>query len=230
MSLADPSVLIIEDDTSQIALLRYNFAREGFTVRVAEDGEDGVAAAREDPPDLILLDWMLPSLSGIEVCRQLRRDDVTRDIPIIMLTARAEERDKIRGLDIGADDYVTKPYSVAELIARARAALRRSASNVAEDKLILGALRVDLRKHTVTLADTVLELSPTEFKLLVVLMQNAGRGYSRTQLLDQVWGVTADMETRTVDVHVGRLRKVLKAAGGAELIRTVRGFGYAMDA
>lgn len=229
MSLADPSVLIIEDDTSQIALLRYNFAQQGFGVRVVEDGEEGVEAAREDPPDLILLDWMLPSLSGIEVCRQLRRDKVTREIPIIMLTARAEERDKIRGLDIGADDYVTKPYSIKELIARARAALRRSAASMSDDTLIAGDLRVNIKSHTVAFGDALVQVSPTEFKLLVVLMQSAGRVFSRGQLLDQVWGMSSDLETRTVDVHVGRLRRALENAGGTDLIRTVRGFGYALD-
>ncbi len=230
LSLSNPRLLVIEDEPSQVELLRYNLTKQGFDVRVAMDGEEGVDAAREDPPDLILLDWMLPNLSGIEVCRQLRRDRATREVPIIMLTARSEERDKVRGLDVGADDYVTKPYSVKELIARVRAALRRPAARVADSKLVNGKIEIDLEKHTVKVAGKDISLSPTEFRLLVTLMQSPGRVFSRDQLLDMVWGITADVDTRTVDVHVGRLRRVLDSADGEGLIRTIRGFGYALSA
>lgn len=229
LNLSTPRLLVIEDEPSQVELLRYNLSKQGFDVRVAMDGEEGVDAAREDPPDLILLDWMLPNLSGIEVCRQLRRDKATREIPIIMLTARSEERDKVRGLDVGADDYVTKPYSVKELIARVRAALRRPAARVADSKLANGKIEIDLERHTVKVDDQNVLLSPTEFRLLVTLMQSPGRVFSRDQLLDMVWGITADVDTRTVDVHVGRLRRVLDGAGGTGLIRTIRGFGYALS-
>ncbi len=230
LSLSNPRLLVIEDEPSQVELLRYNLTKQGFDVRIAMDGDEGVEAAREDPPDLILLDWMLPNLSGIEVCRQLRRDRATREVPIIMLTARSEERDKVRGLDVGADDYVTKPYSVKELIARVRAALRRPAARVADSKLVYGRIEIDLEKHIVKVAGREVMLSPTEFRLLVTLMQSPGRVFSRDQLLDMVWGITADVDTRTVDVHVGRLRRVLDGADGEGLIRTIRGFGYALSA
>ena len=228
LSLSSPRLLVIEDEPSQVELLRYNLTKQGFDVRIAMDGEEGVEAAREDPPDLILLDWMLPNVSGIEVCRQLRRDKATREVPIIMLTARSEERDKVRGLDVGADDYVTKPYSVKELIARVRAALRRPAARVADSKLVSGKVEIDLDKHTVAVGAKNVTLSPTEFRLLVTLMQSPGRVFSRDQLLDMVWGITADVDTRTVDVHIGRLRRVLDGAGGKGLVRTIRGFGYAL--
>jgi len=228
VSLANPKLLIIEDEPSQVELLRYNFSRQGFDVRVATDGEEGVQQAHEDPPDLILLDWMLPSLPGIEVCRQLRRGKETRQIPIIMLTARSEERDKIRGLDVGADDYLTKPYSIKELIARARAALRRPTASVTENLLTVATVTVDLEKHMVQCNGQLVETSPTEFRLLVAMMQSPERVFSRNQLLDIVWGMTADVDTRTVDVHIGRLRRALKGAEGQTIIRTVRGFGYAI--
>jgi two-component system, OmpR family, phosphate regulon response regulator PhoB len=228
LSLPNPTILVIEDEPSQIALLRYNLTAQGFKVRIAADGEEGVQAAREDPPDLILLDWMLPNLPGIEVCRQLRRDKATREIPVIMLTARSEESDKIRGLDVGADDYVTKPYSIRELIARIRAALRRPTATVTANKLSLGNLEVDIETHVVVCGTTRVQTSPTEFRLLVTLMQSPERVFSRDQLLDMVWGISADLDTRTVDVHIGRLRKALDCAGGQGLIRTVRGFGYAI--
>ena len=228
MSLSAPRLLVIEDEPSQVELLRYNLKKQGFEVRVAMDGEEGVEAAREDPPDLILLDWMLPNLSGIEVCRQLRRNKATREVPIIMLTARSEEHDKVRGLDVGADDYVTKPYSVKELIARVHAALRRPAARVADRKLEVDNVLIDLEKHIVSISGKPVLLSPTEFRLLVSLMQSPGRVFSRSQLLDMVWGISADVDTRTVDVHVGRLRRVLDDAGGKGLIRTIRGFGYAL--
>ncbi|NOX72382.1 MAG: phosphate regulon transcriptional regulatory protein PhoB [Alphaproteobacteria bacterium] len=228
MSLIDPTILVIEDEPSQIELLRYNLSRQGFEVRIAMDGEEGLQTAIEEPPDLILLDWMLPNLSGIEICRRLRRNKATREIPVIMLTARSEEGDKIRGLDIGADDYVTKPYSIKELIARLRAALRRPSASVTQNRLSLGAIEVDLEKHSVLCGETRIKTSPTEFRLLVTLMQSPERVFSRHQLLDMVWGIATDLDTRTVDVHIGRLRRALTSAGGQDQIRTIRGFGYAM--
>ena len=189
----------------------------------------GVQAAIEDPPDLILLDWMLPNLSGVEVCRQLRRAKGTREIPIIMLTARSEERDMVRGLDIGADDYITKPYSIKELIARIRSALRRPTASIVDHKLRVGAIEIDLEKHKVVCEGAVINLGPVEFRLLVTMMQSPERVFSRSQLLDLVWGITTDLETRTVDVHIGRLRKALSPTKGQAQIRTVRGFGYAVN-
>lgn len=230
MSITNPSVLIIEDEPSQVELLRYNFKQQGFSVSVATDGEVGVQAARESLPDLILLDWMLPTLSGIEVCRQLRRHKATREIPVIMLTARSEERDKVRGLDIGADDYLTKPYSIKELVARARAALRRPTASITENVISTGQIEVDLVKHKVRCKGKLVNISPKEYLLLVSMMQSPERVFSRDQLLDLVWGVTAELDTRTVDVHIGRLRRTLKSAGGENLIRTIRGFGYSLRA
>jgi len=225
VSLASPRILVVEDEPSQIALLRYNLTQQGFQVRIASDGEEGLQAAKEDPPDLILLDWMLPKLSGIEVCRQLRRNKATRDVPIIMLTARSEERDKIRGLDIGADDYVSKPYSIKELIARVRAALRRPTASISAGKITVGQLEVDIEKHLISFEGNLVQASPTEFRLLITLMQHPDRVFSRDQLLDQVWGISADVDTRTVDVHIARLRRILKKAGAKKMVRTVHGFG-----
>lgn len=229
MSLVSPEILIIEDEPSQIEILRYNLKQQGFEARIASDGEEGLIAATENPPDLILLDWMLPNLSGIEICRQLRRNKKTRDVPIIMLTARSEENDKIRGLDVGADDYVAKPYSIKELIARVRAALRRPTAGVFAGIITVGQLEIDINKHLLTFAGKVILASPIEFKLLLVLMQNPGRVYSRDQLLDRVWGLSVDVDTRTVDVHVGRVRRLLEKSGCVGMIRTIRGFGYAID-
>ncbi|MBL4767039.1 MAG: phosphate regulon transcriptional regulator PhoB [Rhodobacteraceae bacterium] len=228
MTLSNPTILVVEDEPSQVELLRYNLRSKGFTVRIAMDGEEGLQTAIEDPPDLILLDWMLPNLSGIEVCRQLRRNRTTREIPVIMLTARSEERDKVRGLDIGADDYVTKPYSIKELIARVQAALRRPAASIAANVLSVGGVEVDIQQHIVRCNGQIVQTSPTEFRLLISLLQSPGRVFSREQLLNMVWGISADLETRTVDVHIGRLRRTLELSGGKNLIRTVRGFGYSM--
>ena len=229
MSLSNPKILVIEDEPSQVELLKFNLDRQGYDVVVAMDGEEGVQVARDELPDLILLDWMLPSLPGVEVCRHLRRNKATREIPIIMLTARSEERDKVRGLEVGADDYITKPYSIKELIARVQAALRRPSSQVFGKKLAAGPISIDLEKHHVTCGDTQVNLSATEYRLLVTLMQAPERVYSREQLLDMVWGISADVETRTVDVHIGRLRRVLAKAGQSDLLRTVRGFGYSFQ-
>lgn len=229
MNAISPKILIIEDEPSQVEILKFNLKPEGYDVRVEMDGECGVRAAIEDPPDLILLDWMLPNLTGIEICRRLRRTEVTREIPIIMLTARSEERDKVRGLDIGADDYITKPYSIKELVARIRSALRRPRASVVEHKLSVAGIEIDMRKHKVLYDETPVKLGPVEFRLLVTLMQSPGRVFSRDQLLDMVWGISAILETRTVDVHIGRLRRALNSAGCTQIIRTVRSFGYSIE-
>jgi len=228
MSITKPRILVVEDEPSQVEILRFNLTQEGFDVSISTDGEEGVQAAIEDPPDLILLDWMLPNLSGIEACRQLRRVKETREVPILMLTARSEERDKIRGLDIGADDYITKPYSIKELIARIHSALRRPKASIVEHKLYVGEIEVDLEKHKVVSEGQKIDLGPTEFRLLATLMHSPERVFSRERLLDIVWGVSVEMETRTVDVHIGRLRQSLKGTKGQNQIRTVRGFGYSL--
>jgi len=229
MSILAPRILVVEDEVSQVEILRFNLEQQGFDVRVAMDGEEGVQAAIEDPPDLILLDWMLPNLGGIQVCRQLRRAKETREVPIIMLTARSEERDKIRGLNIGADDYITKPYSIKELIARIHSALRRPTASVVEAKMIVGKIELDLEKHKVVSNGTPVNLGPIEFRLLATMMQSPDRVFSREQLLDTVWGISAELETRTVDVHIGRLRRALSGSNEKSPIRTIRGFGYAIN-
>ena len=230
MSLANPKILVVEDEPNQVELIEFNLNSEGYEVVVARDGEEALNLAEEENPDLILLDWMLPKVSGIEVCRQLRRSKMTREIPIVMLTARSEESDKIRGLDIGADDYITKPYSIKELLARVRAAMRRPSASVISDQLIVGKIVVDLQKHIVAIEGLQVNLGPTEYRLLVTLMQSPERVFSREQLLDHVWGISANVDTRTVDVHVGRLRKVIEVGANKNIIRTVRGFGYALKA
>ena len=228
MSLAHPKILLIEDEPNQVELIHYNLKAEGYEVLVALDGEEGLELALEEIPDLILLDWMLPKVSGIEVCRQLRRSKITREIPIIMLTARSEESDKIRGLDIGADDYITKPYSIKELLARVRATMRRPSASVISDQLIVGNIVVDLQKHLVAVDGLEVNLGPTEYRLLITFMKSPERVFNRDQLLDYVWGISANVDTRTVDVHVGRLRKSLEGRTKTNIIRTVRGFGYAL--
>lgn len=230
MSLANPKILVVEDEPNQVELIEFNLNSEGYEVVVTRDGEEALNLAEEENPDLILLDWMLPKVSGIEVCRQLRRSKMTREIPIVMLTARSEESDKIRGLDIGADDYITKPYSIKELLARVRAAMRRPSASVISDQLIVGKIVVDLQKHIVAIDGLQVNLGPTEYRLLVTLMQSPERVFSREQLLDHVWGISANVDTRTVDVHVGRLRKVIEVGANKNIIRTVRGFGYALKA
>ena len=230
MSLVQPLILIIEDEPNQAELIRYNLESEGYRVVVAFDGEDGLIQTMETIPDLILLDWMIPKVSGIEVCRQLRKNRSTREIPIILLTARSEEEDKVRGLDIGADDYVIKPYSIKELLARVRAALRRPASITTKDEVIVGEIVVNLNKHVVKVQNYEINLGPTEFKLLLELMKNSGRVLSRDQLLDRVWGISANVDSRTVDVHIGRLRKAIKLVTKRRLIKTVRSFGYSLIA
>ncbi len=223
-----PRVLLVEDEPAQRTVLAYNLEAEGFAVTQADNGEDAMVLVDEEDPDIIILDWMMPKVSGIEVCRRLKMRPDTRGIPIIMLSARAEEVDRIRGLETGADDYVIKPYSVLELMARARAQLRRVRPSTAGVVLEHEDIRLDPETHRVYRADKMLKLGPTEFKLLVTLMERPGRVFSREQLLDQVWGRDIYVDTRTVDVHVGRLRKSLMQFGGMDPVRTVRGAGYAL--
>jgi len=224
-----PKILIVEDETALVTLLRYNLEREGYAVSEAGDGEEAMLRISEDKPDLVILDWMLPLLSGIEVCRRLRRAPETRALPVLMLTARGEEADKVRGLDCGADDYMTKPFSPTELIARMRALLRRAQPGLSEEVLRFGDLAVDLAAHKVYRGEREIHLGPTEFRLLHHLMRHPGRVFSREQILDAVWGRDVYVELRTVDVHIRRLRKALNAPGEPDLIRTVRAAGYALD-
>lgn len=223
-------VLIIEDEPAQMELLRYNFEKDGYNVFTAMDGEEGRLKTEEVLPDLIVLDWMLPQLSGIELCRQLKRVAKTREIPVVMLTARGEESDRVRGLDTGADDYMVKPYSVAELLARARALIRRSGKSVVVDHIQThGDISIDTEKHRVTRNDQLIKLGPTEYRLLLVLINRPGRVWSRDQLLERVWEDNLEIDLRTVDVHVGRLRKALFQKDMPDPIRTVRSAGYSLD-
>ena len=224
------TVLIVEDEPPQAEMLSYNLQRAGFKVLIANDGEDGLGQARENAPDLIVLDWMLPGMSGIEVCRQLRTDPATRTIPIIRLTARGEEQDRVQGIETGADDYVVKPYSPREVVARIKGLLRRADPSLATEVLAYADITMDLSQHKVTRAGHAVRLGPTEFRLLKALMKNPGRVHSRERLLDLAWGRDVYVDDRTVDVHIRRLRKALNANGGPDLIRTVRGEGYAIDA
>lgn len=227
-----PLILIVEDEADLVTLLSYNLEKEGFRTAAAYDGDEALLIANEQRPDLLLLDWMLPHRSGLDVCRQLRRASKTRDIPIIMLTARGEEGDRVRGLDSGADDYLVKPFSNSELLARIRAVLRRAAPRMAEEILGYGDVEMDLAAHRVRRGGRDIHLGPTEFRLLRHFMQHPGRVFSREQLLDVVWGHDVYVEPRTVDVHIRRLRKALNEGGMNEtpdLIRTVRSAGYALD-
>lgn len=225
-----PLVLVVEDEADLVTLLRYNLEKEGFRVAVATDGEEALLMAGEQPPSLILLDWMLPLMPGIEVCRQLRRNSRTRDVPIIMATARGEEGDRVRGLNAGADDYVCKPFSTSELVARMRAVLRRTAPSLGEESLTYTDVAMDLVGHRVRRGERDIHLGPTEFRLLRHFMQHPERVFSREQLLDLVWGHDVYVEPRTVDVHIRRLRKALNETDDMDLIRTVRSAGYALDA
>jgi two-component system, OmpR family, phosphate regulon response regulator PhoB len=227
--MSKPVILVAEDEGALITLLRYNLEREGYKVLEAQDGEEALLVAAEEKPDLVLLDWMLPQLSGIEVCRRLRGRQETRNVPIIMLTARGEESDRIRGLDTGADDYMTKPFAMTELLARLRAVLRRIRPSLAEDVIQVGDIEMDRGAHRVRRAGVEVHLGPTEYKLLDHLIQHPGRVFSREQLLDAVWGSDVYVEARTVDVHVGRLRKALNIEGVSDPIRTVRSAGYSLD-
>jgi len=222
-------VLVIEDEEALQGLLEYNLQKEGYKVAIEGDGGEALTAVAEHSPDIILLDWMLPNKNGIDICRALRKDSKTSKIPIIMITARAEEEDKLRGLDYGADDYITKPFSISEVIARIRAVLRRVNPSIAGDIASFGDITLDREQMRVRRGDRTIDLGPTEFRLFEVLIQRPGRVYSREQLLDRVWGQEVYVENRTVDVHVGRLRKALNQSGDNDPIRTVRAAGYALD-
>ena len=223
-----PTVLLVEDESAQREMLAYNLEAEGFDVITADNGEDGLILVDENDPDLIVLDWMMPQLSGIEVCRRLKSNSKTCQIPVIMLSARAEEVDRVRGLETGADDYVVKPYSVIELMARVKAHLRRIRAAAVGDRLEYGDIMLDPETHKVFRSQSELKLGPTEFRLLSTFMEKPGRVWSRDQLLDRVLGRDIYVDTRTVDVHVGRLRKALCQHGGDDPLRTVRGAGYAL--
>ncbi|HEY0649030.1 phosphate regulon transcriptional regulator PhoB [Phenylobacterium sp.] len=224
-----PYVLVVEDEDALATLLDYNLMKEGFRVERAADGEEALLRVAEEPPDLVILDWMLPKVSGVEVCRQLRAGAETRRTPVLMLTARGEEADKVRGLDTGADDYVVKPFAMSELVARIRALLRRTRPELVEERLEYADLVLDRGRHRVTRGGKDVHLGPTEYRLLDFLMQRPGRVFSRERLLDAVWGANTYVEVRTVDVHVGRLRKALRQNDAPDLIRTVRSAGYALD-
>tara|TARA_Y100000780_G_scaffold88698_2_gene80554 strand:+ start:1837 stop:2526 length:690 start_codon:yes stop_codon:yes gene_type:complete len=228
MSAAQPQILLVEDEPAQREILAYNLESEGFDVRRAENGEEAILLVAEALPDLIILDWMMPLLSGIEVCRQLKTRDDTRNIPVIMLSARSEEVDTVRGLETGADDYVVKPYSMRELMARVRTQLRRVRPASSGASLSYADITLDTERHRVNRAANELKLGPTEYRLLVTLLERPGRVFSRDQLLDHVWGRDIYVDTRTVDVHIARLRKALTSHGGDDPIRTVRGAGYAL--
>lgn len=228
MSSTQPRVLVVEDEPAQREVLAYNLEAEGFSVTKAENGDDALLYVDEDMPDIVVLDWMLPGVSGIEICRRLKMRPETRDIPIIMLSARSEEVDRVRGLETGADDYVVKPYSVLELMARVRTQLRRVRPAAAGQVLEYDDITLDAETHRVTRGDNSLKLGPTEFRLLSTFMEKPGRVWSREQLLDRVWGRDIYVDTRTVDVHIGRLRKALCQHGGDDPVRTVRGAGYAL--
>ncbi len=228
MSVDQPTVLVVEDEMAQREVLAYNLEAEGYRVVRAENGEEALLLVAEDLPDVIVLDWMMPHLSGIEVCRRLKSRGETRVIPIIMLSARSEDIDKVRGLETGADDYVVKPYSVSELMARVRTQLRRARPSSVGVRLDFEDISMDPESHRVTRADQILKLGPTEYRLLKTFMEKPGRVWSRDQLLDRVWGRDIYVDTRTVDVHIGRLRKSLTQHGGSDPVRTVRGAGYAL--
>lgn len=225
-----PFILIVEDEPGIVEMLDYNLKAAGFETGVAKDGDEAELALAERTPDAVLLDWMLPGVSGIELCRRIRRRPATRGLPIIMLTARGDESDRVRGLDSGADDYITKPFSPAEMIARLRAVLRRSRPATAEEKLRYADVLLDLVAHRVERGGQRIHLGPTEFRLLRHFMERPGRVFSREQLLDAVWGRDVYVEMRTVDVHIRRLRKALNENSNTDLIRTVRSAGYALDA
>ncbi len=227
--MAKPIILVVEDEVPLLTLLRYNLEKQGFRVDEAADGQEALVRVAEQRPDLVLLDWMLPSLSGIEVCRQIRRRASTRDLPIIMVTARTEDQDAVRALDTGADDYITKPFAMESLLARIRALLRRSGTIATRGTLIYRDLVMDQDAHRVLRGGRALHLGPTEYRLLEFFMQHPGRVFAREQLLDAVWGRDIHVEPRTVDVHIRRLRKAINGPNEPDLIRTVRSAGYALD-
>jgi len=223
-------ILLVEDDHALVELLTFNLRREEFTVEATADGEDALLIARESAPDLVILDWMIEGVSGIEVCRRLRRLNETANVPIIMLTARTEEADRVRGLETGADDYITKPFSPKELVARVSAVLRRMRPALAGEKLSYADIEMDLVSHRLRRGGQPVAIGPTEFRLLKHFLEHPGRVFSRERLLDLVWGRDSEIELRTVDVHIRRLRKAINVGGRPDLIRTVRSAGYALDA
>ncbi|PPD46661.1 MAG: phosphate regulon transcriptional regulatory protein PhoB [Methylocystis sp.] len=224
-----PRILVVEDETSLATLLVYNLESEGYDVEHVENGDEAELRIAESPPDLVILDWMLPGVSGLEICRRLRTRDAALDMPIIMLTARGEEGERVRGLSVGADDYVVKPFSTPELMARVRALLRRARPERVASKLVLGDIDLDRATRRVRRSGREIHLGPTEFRLLEYFMEKPGRVFTRAQLLDSVWGMSAEIDERTVDVHVGRLRKALIRGREKDPIRTVRGSGYSFD-
>jgi two-component system phosphate regulon response regulator PhoB len=226
---AAPRILIVEDEAALALLLAYNLEAEGFIVEREERGDEAELRLAEAVPDLVILDWMLPGVSGLEICRRLRAREATKTLPVIMLTARGEEAERVRGLSIGADDYVVKPFSVPELMARVRALLRRSRPERVANRLSAGDLDLDRETRRVRRGGREVHLGPTEFRLLEYLMEKPGRVFSRAQLLDAVWGLSAEIDERTVDVHVGRLRKALSRGRERDPVRTVRGAGYSFD-
>lgn len=228
MANDQPRVLVVEDEPSQLEVLAYNLEAEGFAVSRARDGEEALLLLSEDAPDIIVLDWMMPNISGIEVCRQIKTKPETRSIPVIMLSARSEEIDRVRGLETGADDYVIKPYSVIELMARVRTQLRRVRPATVGQLLEFEDIVLDAESHRVTRGANELKIGPTEFRLLTTFLEKPGRVWSRDQLLDRVWGRDLYVDTRTVDVHIARLRKALSQHGGGDPVRTVRGVGYSL--
>lgn len=228
MVVEAPSVLVVEDEAAQLEVLTYNLESEGFRVFRADSGDEALLLAEETSPDIILLDWMIPGVSGIEVCRRLKANAATRKVPIIMLSARSEEVDKVRGLETGADDYIVKPYSVAELMARVRTQLRRTRPSSVGERLTFADITLNSETHRVDRNGREIKLGPTEFRLLSTFMEKPGRVWSREQLLDRVWGRDIYVDTRTVDVHIGRLRKALCSFGEMDPVRTVRGTGYAL--
>ncbi len=224
-----PLVMVVEDDAAIATMLRYNLEKSGYRVEEAVDGQEAVTRIAETKPDLVLLDWMLPTMSGIEVCRQIRRRPETRELPVIMVTARAEDQDAVRGLNTGADDYITKPFSVEALLARVRALLRRSNTIVAKGTLAFHDISMDLTSHRVNRNGRKLHLGPTEYRLMEFFLQHPRRVFTREELLDAVWGKDIHVEPRTVDVHIRRLRRAINADGELDLVRTVRAAGYALD-
>ena len=224
-----PRILVVEDEAPLAMLLSYNLEAEGFQVESEARGDDAEVRLAETAPDLLILDWMLPGVSGLELCRRLRAREDTRSLPIIMLTARGEEHERVRGLSVGADDYVVKPFSVPELMARVHALLRRAKPERIATKLVQGDLALDRETHRVRRGEREIHLGPTEFRLLEYLIEKPGRVFSRARLLDAVWGMAAEIDERTVDVHVGRLRKALSRGRERDPIRTVRGAGYSFD-
>jgi two-component system phosphate regulon response regulator PhoB len=229
-AMSAAKLLLVEDDIALSELLEFRFRKEGYDVRCTADGDEAMVLASEDLPDLIILDWMIEGTSGIEVCRRLRRDRGTAHVPIIMLTARESEDDRVRGLDTGADDYLTKPFSPRELLARVAAVMRRIRPALAGESITVGDIVLDPVAHKVTRGGEALQLGPTEYRLLQFLMESPGRVFSRGQLLDGVWGTDSDIELRTVDVHIRRLRKAIEIDGARDPIRTIRSAGYSMEA